>query len=314
MIGDTVHVWAKKFFEFFAMFLLFGLINAAAAFSISYALTGLTTVGSGFGIPSVGTAATSLPLVLLALASIGIVNAVVAAVFTGAASYMAVHVHRNSTLGVRAALQEGAKRLLSVLGAGVLVEIVVLGLFLVPFAVILAGLVTVNLVLIGIGFLVFILAIPFAIFLVLSFGVYAPVIMIEGSRAVESLRRSWEYMRGRRLSFFGAGIVIWLLAVAIQIPFGLASVVVTLSGDPILTVAGSYATTVLGTAIAGSLLIILASVTYSLIRADEDTRRQSPGYSGMPGLAAAPSAPAPPVPGPPSSPPPTNPPPPPAGP
>jgi hypothetical protein len=314
MIGDTVRVWAKRFFEFFEMFLIFGLINAAIAFSISYALTGITTVGTGFGLPSVGTATTSLELLLLALAAIGVVGAVISALFTGAASYMAVHAHRNTAVDLRTSLSEGAKHLLSVLGATVLVDLIVLGLFLLPFAVILAGLVVFNPVVIGIGFLVFIIAIPFVIFLVLSFALYAPVIMVESSHAVESLRRSWKYMRGRRLSLFGAGIVIWILYAAIELGFIIAAGVFALSRDPILIVAGTYATTVLGTAIAGSLLIILGAVTYSLIRADEDTKRQYPGYYGTAGPPPAPAASAPPTSASSSSLPPLNPPPPPAGP
>jgi hypothetical protein len=314
MIGDTVHVWATKFIDFFLMFLLFGLLNAAAYLSISFALTGVPLGSGGFGVPAVGSGPAALPVAVLSIAAGGIVSAVLGALFTGAASYMAIRAHRNSPVGLKAALSEGAKRLLSLLGAGILVGLLVLGLFLVPLAVILAGFVTLDFLLVGLGFLIWIVAAPLVIFLVLSLALYAPVIMVEGSSAVDSLRKSWAYMRGRRLSLFGAGIVIWLLAGVIGFVVGLGAFAFVLSRNVVIFIAGTYVTSVFATALSGSLLTILAAVTYSLIRADEDLKRQYPGYYRAPGQGGAPSAPTPPVFVPPSSPPPANPPPPPAGP
>ena len=294
MIGDTFGVFGKDFPLYVGIFLVY----AAISVGITFGLTALflrfpspTVAPTGFDFSAFGT---DVILAFIGLSvGVAIINAIVEAVVVGTIAYVAVQRYRGMAVTLRQALDQGIKRFLSILGAGIVIGLIVVGLILVPLGVLLAGAVTLNLGLIGIGVLLLLVFGTLVLYLVLAWCLYAPVIMIEGQTALRSLSRSWELTRGHRLSIFGAGFAIAIIAaivsVALSFPFGLTD-------NLYFAAIGS----VLATAITGSWILILTAVAYQLIIA-------GPGYGAWypaPVPASPPSPPAPPAPpAPPSAPP-----------
>ena len=291
MIEDTFHVWAKNFVEYFVVYLVFGALAAGLSLLSTFLFTGIPSTSGAFGVPTL--AGPSLALTILAYGVTYLVSAFLSAIFLGAVTFFAFYAHRNVRVTLSHAFSAGLARFLCIFGALILVGLIVLGLFLIPFAVLIAGalMVPVNLVLVGVGVLFLLVAFPFAIYLIVALSLYAPVIMIEGVGALESLRRSWILTRGRRLSIFAAGFVIGLIVVLIESAVGGGIALAFLVGG-----AGGIALSLVGAALAsafvGALFAILAVVAYSLIRADHETMQQyAPGYGGPAPTGMPPAAP-----------------------
>ncbi len=291
MIGDTFRVFGKDFLLYVGIFLVY----AAISVGITLGLTALllraassTVTLTGFNLTALGTTVL-LEFIGLTI-GVTIINAVLQAVVVGTVIYFAVQRYRGAAVTWRQALDQGIKRFLSILGAGIVIDLVIVGLIVIPLGVLIAGAFTLNLGLIGIGLLLFVVFGILVLYLVLAWSLYAPVIIVEGQTAVRSLSRSWELTRGHRLSIFGAGLVVAIVAglvsAALSIPFGL-------TGNPFVASIG----TVLGTAITGSWILILTAVAYHLITTEPKFGAWYPPYapSSPPAPSAPPAPPSPPM-------------------
>ena len=261
MIGDTLRVWADKFLDFFLMFLLLGVITATLSYTLSYLVTGIPSSGAGaLPLPGAGTTTPDPTSAVILGLSNGILTGIATAFFMAAGVHMAFQTHRKGAATIAQSFSEGVKRFVSVLVAGILIELMILGMLFVPLVVVLTGALAGDLLLAGIGLLALLALIPIAIYLFLSFAVYAPVIVVEGAGAIAGLQRSWAYMRGRRLSYLGSAIVIGLLTVIISLPLGLVPVAARLAGGTGAGLVTGFVASVLSTALTASLAIILAAV------------------------------------------------------
>ena len=292
MIEDTFHVWAKNFFEYFVVYLVLGALAAGLSLLSTFLFTGVPSTSGAFGVPTF--TGPILGLTVLSYIVTALVGAFISAIFLGAVTFFAFYAHRNVRVSLSHAFSAGLARFLSIFGAQILVNVIVLALFSIPLVLVLAGalMVPANFLLLGVGVLFLLVAFPFAIYLIVALSLYAPVIMIEGVGAVESLRRSWTLTRGHRLSIFASGLVIGIIVVIIESAVGGGIALAILVGG-----AGAIALSLVGAALAsafvGALFAILVVVAYSLIRADHETMQQSaPGYGAPPSAWTQPTPPA----------------------
>jgi hypothetical protein len=109
------------------------------------------------------------------------------------------------------ALGAAARRFPSLLAAQLLIGLIVVAAIAVPIVIILAGAVLGQDALVLIGFLAFLPVVPLVIFLYIRFAVNVPAIMLEGTGALGSLRRSARLVKGRWWPVFGVLIVAWIV-------------------------------------------------------------------------------------------------------
>ena len=286
IVGDTLRVYAKDFLAYILVFLLFG----AATTGMTLALTAYAFgTPADTPIPPIASFSPSALYVFIALAvSIAIVGAVVQSVITAALTFFAVQRFRRAPVSLGKAFEVAVSRFLSVLGAS-LVTTFILGIGVaVGLGVFLVAAATRNLSLLAAAGIFFLAFLPIALYVFLALSLAAPAIMMEGKRAIEGLRRSWELTRHRRLTLFGAQLVVGLLAAvvggAISLPV-LLSAYSNPSGS--LVIVNPYVSaiaTVVATGITGAWGLILAAVAYQLILSE-------PPMGAWPGRYAPPPAP-----------------------
>ncbi|SEA35471.1 hypothetical protein SAMN04488065_2789 [Haloplanus vescus] len=85
----------------------------------------------------------------------------------------------------------------------------------------------VTMVLVSVGFVL--LLVP-GIFLTVSFAFLPMYIAVENDNFVTAMRRSWALSRGDRLPILGVLVVVFAVAFAVGIVFGVANVVLSLAG------------------------------------------------------------------------------------
>ncbi len=237
--------------------------------------------------PELITALVSLAIYLLA---VGIAALIVGAVVNGGMTFFAVERHRARPMSLKAALGKGVDRFLSVLGAQVLVALILVGLVILPVALILAAFFTGNIAVAFLAIPIMIIVLGLVIYLSIVLSLAIPAVVMENSRAAESLGRSWRLAKGRFWSIFGAYIILGLLGAAVNL----------LITTPVAVLGNLYAS-VVATAVAsgfvGSWAVIAAAVAYDLI-----VRYTPYAYQYVPPTWGTPQAPQPPG-IPPSSPP-----------
>lgn len=289
MIEDTFGVFGKDLVIYLVVFAVFAAVVAGISMLLTYLAFGVPEPSIGFSTNLIQAFGPNALGAYLALALLdGVINAIIGAIVTATIVYFAVQRYRGAAITLRQAFDEGVKRLLSVLVAGIIVQVAVTALIVLPATVILFGAFSLDLGLIGFGCLALLLAGMLAVFLIVVWSLYAPAIMIEGQGAVASLSRSWQLTKGHRVSIAVAGFVVLLVAglveAAVLFGFGLA-------GGVVLVAIG----TIIGTAITGAWAWIFVSVAYDLIVKEPQPAMWPPPYMG----------PAPMPPSPPPSPPPS---------
>jgi len=308
ILSGTFQVWTKNFVNFFIVYLALAAVTTLLGVALGFALFGVLVSAGGL-IPG-GGAPTGASLVTLLVFAIGalVISVIVTSVVNGGMTEYAVRRFRGEPMTIQQALRRGFDRFLSILGANVLLTLIVFALVLLPILLI------IPILLLGSGNAGFLIAAicglllaliiggTIAIWVYVSMSLYAPAVMMENARAVDSLKRSWTITKGHRWSIFGAILIAQILAVVISVaitfPAGLARNTVV-----------SLAASIIASALVGPWLAILAAVAYDLI-----VRAPAPAYAPPPYTPPyypyAPQPYAPPAaPPPPQEPPPANPPP-----
>ncbi len=198
-----------------------------------------------------------LTVVLIIIVDI-VVAIILGAIVNGGMSFFAVERHREHPVALATAIKRGLDHFLSIIGASILVGLVVGGLFLLAFAMVIGGIVGRSLGLIGIGLSLLLVAIPVAIFLGIALSLFTPAIMMENEDAIGSLGRSWRLTQGRRLSLFGAYLLLGIIGAII-------SAIITLPANLTRNPVVSAAAAAIARGIAGSWSLIGAAVAYDLI-------------------------------------------------
>jgi hypothetical protein len=267
IVSATFDVWAKNFVNFFLVFLTLAVVDSLIASLFALRLFGVFGIGSGLvpGSPpenvTVGDVGT---LIFFAIATI-LASAVLSSIVAGGMTEYAVRRYRGEPLTLEQALRRGLERFLSILGANVLLTVLVFALVFLPLLLIFTAMVSIGaggsgvvIALLCGGLLVFVIGGIVALYLYIGMGLYAPAIMIENRKAVESLMRSWQITKGYRWSIFGAILILSLIRALIG---GAILVPTFFVSNPLLNIAASA----LVSGLVGSWLVIMAAVAYDLI-------------------------------------------------
>lgn len=284
MISETFHVFGQNLFEFIVPYLVYAAVTIAITLGLTYWVFGVPRVDVSFGTPGVPTTVdlNTFYGYLGLLVATGILNAIIGAILTGSLTYFAVQRHRGATVRLGDAFNEGMRRFLSILGASILLGLITVGLVSLPLGLVLFGGLTMNFALLGLGLLFLLVSIPVIIYVAIALSLYAPAVMMEGRTALGSLQRSWELTRGHRLSIFGAMLVIGILSGIVIAVAGIAA----LSG----ILAAQYAAQVIVTGIVASWSVILGAVAYNLILSEPTMPYGVPPYA-VPSLMPPPAPP-----------------------
>ncbi len=265
LISGTFDVWSRNFGSYFLVYLVLALFTGGLSLAGSYIILGVVYVPSGSFFQSIPTTLSLRAYVAYQIV-VGIVSWILGSMVLGGVVDFSVRRYRGENVRIADSLSRGLQRFSSILGANLLVTVITLGVVILWVVVLLLGALSLlttggtagGIAAVG-GALV---AMPFVLFFVLyiniALALYAPAVMMEGQRAVDSLGRSWNLTRGHRWSLFGSGLVFFILAALIDGAIGFLGALA--GNDAVLLVAIA-----LGTAITGAWFAILTSVAYDLI-------------------------------------------------
>ncbi len=281
IFSGTFDVWIRNMGPLFLVYLVVSLVTGSLSVIGSILLLNVPYISGGLGgisftAPSaVDIAAFVVWEFLTVLIGLLITSAVI-----GGVTDFGVRQFRGERVTIMDSLRRGFERLLSVLGANILVTLITVGVILVPFAVLVAGALTVGANPAGIALICgALIALPFlavlVLYLVIALSLYAPAIMMENKHAVDSLYRSWDLTKGHKWSIFAAGLVVGILAALIG---GVVGFVAALSGNAIVEVV----VTAIAAGITGSWYTILAAVAYDLIVRSPPPQAWIPPYTPAP--------------------------------
>lgn len=265
LLSDTFDVWIKNFGAFFLVYLVLSLVTGGLGLLGAYLILNTLYVGGAIPIVSAPTTAGLWAVLGYALFT-AIVGWVVSSVVLGGVVDFTVRRDRGENVRMMDSLSKGLQRVLSILGANLLVTLITIGVFLLWAALLFIGVFALVATGGGAAGLAAIcgalIALPFVgvlvLYIDLGLCLYAPVIMAEGSHAVDSLSRSWALTKGHKWSILGAGLVLFIVAAIID---GVIVAVGAVTGNAIL----ELATSALASALTGAWITVLTAVAYSRI-------------------------------------------------
>ncbi len=285
MFSGTFDVWIRNFLPLFVVYLLLSLITGSLSVIGSYLLLGVAYIPGGIGGISF-TAPTGADVVLFIVWELFavIISLLLTSAVIGGVTDFAVRQYRGEKASIMDSLRRGFQKMLSVLGANLLVTLITVGVILAPFALLVLGAVAVGSTPAAVALICgALIALPFlgvlVIYLAIALGLYAPAIMMEDKHAVDSLYRSWDLTKGHKWSIFAAGLVVGILA-------GLLGAAGSVAGifSPI---AGVIVTAII-TGFTGSWFTLLAAVAYDLIVRTPPPMAWAPPYMAGPPPATPP--------------------------
>lgn len=279
LLSGTFDVWVKHFSPFFLVYLVLGLATGGLSLAGSYLILGVPLVSSGaFSLVVPSTA--SLAAYVAYEVVVAIISWVITSAVVGGVVDFSVRSYRGENVRLTESLSRGLQRVLSIMGANLLVTLITVGVIIVWAAALVLGVVSLATTggaaggiaavcgaLIALPFVLF-----FVLYLVIALCLFAPAIMMEGAHAVDSLGRSWHLTRGHKWSIFGAGLVLFIL---VAIVAGIGEAAGTLSGNAAVAVV----VVALATAITGAWFTILTSVAYDLITKQPQPSVWPPTYA-----------------------------------
>src|SRR3989442_803279 len=141
MLSGLFDVWTKNFLPFFAVYLALGAATGALGAIVSYAIFGTVILGGGFaGLPATSVPAVDLGLILLSAIATFAITAILTSFVVGAMTEYAIRRYRGEPMTLEHALRRGLQRVLSILGANVLLNLIIFGLVILPALLILVAL------------------------------------------------------------------------------------------------------------------------------------------------------------------------------
>lgn len=192
-------------------------------------------MGTGAGLleqlrnPAVAQAAMARGPEAAAIAGVGLVS-FLAAVFirpflTGVCCRVAAEAYEGGDPQAAAVLRSTRARYWPLVGVTVLLGLLGIGIFVVPFGLIIAGALNGGGGAVATGAILMFVAIIVLVWLLVRLSLAHVVIVVERTGAIESLRRSWELAAGRWWRLFGtlllAGIVTAIVSWIAAFPFAL---------------------------------------------------------------------------------------------
>lgn len=277
MFSGVFEVWTKHFLEFFVVYLVLSLVTGALGLLGAIVFLHVALPPGGFG----GFSFTGVPSGVDLVAYVAwefmvvVVGLVFSSIVLGGVTDLAVRARRGERVRLQDALSRGLHRFPSVLGANLLVTLVTVGVIFVPLILIVAvALGSASVASLGLlcgALLAFPLLGVLAIYIGLALLLYAPVIMVEGANALDSLGRSWNLTKGRKWSLFAAILVLGLISALLS---GAITAIGVVSGNVVI----STAATAIGTGVTGGWFAILAAVAYDLIVSEPKLMAVPPAY------------------------------------
>lgn len=279
LLSGTFDVWVKNFGAFFLVYLVLSLVTGALSLLGASVILGVPYVGGSFPLGSVPSQASLVEFVGYEIV-IGIIGWVFGSIVLGGVVDFSVRRYRGENVRIQDSLSKGLTRVLSIMGANLLVTLVTLGVILLWAVLLVFGvvaLVSTGGTAGGIAALCgALIAFPFigvlVIYLDIALSLYAPAIMTEGAHAVDSLQRSWTLTKGHKWSIFGAGLVLFILLIIIN---GAIGAVGSLSGNSILELVA----TAVASAVTGAWIAILTAVAYDRIAKLPQPSAWPPAYA-----------------------------------
>lgn len=263
ILSGLFDVWSKNFLPFFAVYLVMTLVTGGLGLLGAYLILGRPFVGTN---PLVGATPTTTDIAALLAYElvVGIIGWIVGSVVLGGVVDFSLRRYRGENARIQESLSKGFQRVLSIMGANLLVTMITVGVFVVWVVVLFLG-VAAAVVNPGAGVAALcggLIALPFilviVLYLVIALNLYAPAIMAEGSHAIDSLGRSWNLTKGHKWSLFGAILVTGILSAIVG---GVIAAIAGIGANPIAELIGSA----LAAGITGAWAAILSSVAYDLI-------------------------------------------------
>ncbi len=279
LLSGTFDVWVRNFGSFFLVYLVLSLVTGGLSLAGSYFILGIPFVSSGpfsVTVPSVSDVVAFAVYEVV----IGLISWIVGSMVLGGVVDFAIRRYRGENVRITESLSRGLQRVLSIMGANLLVTIITLGVIVLwVVALVLGALSLISAGGVGAGLAAVcgaLLAIPFVLFFVVYIDIalclYAPLIMMEGQHAIDSLGRSWNLTKGHKWSLFWSGLVLGILLVIID---GAIGAVGAISGDALV----QLVTTAIATAITGGWFAILTAVGYDLITKQPQASVWPPTYT-----------------------------------
>jgi hypothetical protein len=200
----------------------------------------------------------------------------------GALTYFAAERYRGQRVSLAAALGRTLSKLLSLLGASILLGLT-LAAVLIP-----AIFATIALSLVGagpLGALILLGAIVVLVYIWVAFSLFTPAILVEGKGSVEGLGRSWELTKGRRLPLFGVYLVLTIMAWVVSLALITPAIV---SKNPLVLVISQT----MAYGVTGSWALIAAAVAHQLLSGPPLSHPyQGPGAGALPQSVPPPPGP-----------------------
>ena len=166
---------------------------------------------------------------------IGILSAVATVVVLGATIHAVGKQYLGQTIDVMASLRKGLSKIIILIAAMILIFV--------------AFMITAP-------FMVFLIGIPIAIFLVISWSFVFQAIMIEGKGPIAALGASYSLVKGSRWRILGIGIVFFLINFGTQVLISIATGIVDDFSQPLATVISSVALALLAPVMFISLTVV----------------------------------------------------------
>ncbi len=267
MFSGTFRVWSQNFLPLFVVYLLLGLATSGLSALVAFAIYGVPYAAGGFlGIGGTVPSATDILVYLGYTALTILISWVLGSIVIGGVTDFAVRHHRGERVPIMESMRRGFQRVLSIMGANLLVTIIISGVLLLWAGLLVVGAVSlvtggttaagIALICGGLAALPFVAV--FVIYLALALCLWTPAIMVEGAHAVNSLERSWSLTRGHKWSILGTAIVVGILLLIVDGAIVLAG---SIGGNLVVETLAAA----IGAAVTGSWFAILVAVAYDLI-------------------------------------------------
>ena len=191
--------------------------------------------------------------------TVSLIGAILGLVAAGAASDMVFrHLHSEPVI-VGRSLSLALSKLGSLIVLGLLI-----GLIMLPFGLLGAGLAFIPVL----GILLSIAVVIAAIITFLGLIVAAPALVVENLPAVEAMKRSWALTKGRRGAIFGSLVVVGLMVGVLMVVVGFILNVDVLKAKDIAEVIATTRRNLVVTTLAGAPFSMLSAVLYAVIYHD----------------------------------------------
>jgi hypothetical protein len=253
ILGNALRYWISGLRYYFPLYLVVQLVMAG----MTYALVFVSTYNpwivllAGAFVPALGlpsTLSTILylgPINFVTIGFIGVfivlvvINMVLQLLVTGTVIRHAADAHAGLKPSLGQSFAFARTRVVSLLGATILVTLITLSCLAAPFALIGVSILTLFWSPVLILFLLFaifggaVLSLVLLLYVMVRLSVFAPAVVLGGASATMSLRQSWKIVHGHFWRVFAITLIIGLIVTAIAgLPLSFSMFVILLPASP----------------------------------------------------------------------------------